>query len=803
MIKLYVEKLYRYPRLQEHLSVAVPFPKGKLSTMDGIRVLDGNKVLPVQCKVTARYGDGSVKYLFVRFIADLPGNQGKEFALYTKSEDLHLGSQEVEDSVEGITPISIEMFSEGGYRLTNGSLQFQVKDHSERIFHALHDGFQSYDAERFEGPLLEEREEGATFDAGLSEPYFLTIHEWSIIEEGPWCVILKAQGSHEGKNRKVPFEIRLTLYAGKPWIEVSYRIINFSDRILEIGALGFYCKAENDSIVTSVLDTEEQDSVLEKNAINQGIHTVEKYHVYRATGTGSLGDIERLAPVERVRTCTGYSNYKTDFTLGSDGECVVEMVTADRLMYESNEHYAEVFYGTLFADRTDHKGGICATIYQAQQNYPKAVKADREGLAVMLVPRGNDRVVMQPGMSREQRFLLHFHSSQESLAELDNRSLIYQMPDRPVVSPKVFRESGVMPEVFPDNMSEKTEIMLIGRADGHNRAFGMLNWGDSVDINYTNQGRGGGKPVWVNNEYDYPHACAMMYARTGTRRFLDYLLVSASHWQDVDICHYSNNPLWIGGQVEHTRGHVIDGKIVPSHEWVEGLLDYYHFTGDERGLESAIGIGENVLRLLETPMYARAGEMSARETGWALRTLTALYLETGEERWVNKSAWIVGQFQQWEKEYGYFLAPYTDNTLIRVGFMISVAVGSLMRYYRVFPDDDLKGMILRAIDDLVENCQMENGLFYYKELPSLARLGNNTLLLEAMVIGYELTGEKKYLEAGRRTFEKTMEESRSGGGTRVQIDDAVIWPGESTKGFGQSFLPLAMFDKACEEAGMR
>lgn len=44
-----------------------------------------------------------------------------------------------------------------------------------------------------------------------------------------------------------------------------------------------------------------------------------------------------------------------------------------------------------------------------------------------------------------------------------------------------------------------------------------------------------------------------------------------------------------------------------------------------------MGIGENVLRLLDTPMYAKPGEANARETGWALRTLTALYIETHDK----------------------------------------------------------------------------------------------------------------------------------------------------------------------------
>ena len=157
-----------------------------------------------------------------------------------------------------------------------------------------------------------------------------------------------------------------------------------------------------------------------------------------------------------------------------------------------------------------------------------------------------------------------------------------------------------------------------------------------------------------------------------------------------------------------------------------------------------------------------------------------------------------------EEDYGHWLSAYTDNTLIRVGFMISVAVGSLMRYYRIRPDEELKAMIMRAVDDLIENARLDNGLFYYKELPSLCRLGTNTLLLEAMVIGYELTGDSKYLEAGKETYLLALKESGAkAGGQRVHIEDAVIWPGESGKAFAQNFLPLASYDRALEKANMR
>ncbi|MBQ7954734.1 MAG: glycoside hydrolase family 127 protein [Lachnospiraceae bacterium] len=770
MITLYLEKLYRYPRMGEHLSVAVPFKQGQLTDVNTVRVYDKTKPLPTQCKTTAKYKDGSVKYLFVRFIGDLPGNSGKEFQLDWTDAD-----NEKTDTENAFIELKT---LEDGFGVVNGYAHFQVKNHSRRLVEYYFDGRQHYGKNRFEGPYLELRR-----GEEILPVCDMVFGKWEVAEQGPICVILKNRGLHKTDDgREITFEVKITVWSGKSWIEVSYRLINTSLEELQIGALGFYCKAKDDSTVTSELG--------------------ESGNITNITGTSGLEEVEKLYPIEECRFCTGYSNYKTKFSISGADEPVVDCITADRLLLESNEHAPEVLYGTFFADRTDKRGGICATIYQAQQNYPKAVRADKDKIAVMLVPRGDDCVVMQPGMSREQRFLLHFHSSEESLAQLDNRSLIYQMPDRPVISPQVFKEAGVMPDIFPDKMNKDTELLLVRRADGHNRGFGMMNWGDSVDNHYTNQGRGGGKTVWSNNEYDYPHACALMYARTGVRRFLDYMLVSASHWQDVDVCHYSDNPLALGAQYEHTRGHVINGKIMPSHEWVEGLLDYYHFTGDERALETAIGIGENVMRQLELPAFAKAGEMSARETGWALRTFTALYVETGDERWLEKGEWIVSHFRQWEEDYGHWLSPYTDNTLIRVPFMIAVAVGSLVRYYRVRPSGELRDMIVRAVDDLVENGMLENGLFYYKELPSLTRLGTNPLVLEAMAIGYELTKEEKYLEAGRETFLQMLKETGSKGGQKVHIDDAVILGGDSTKPFGQGFIPLATFDRALDKAGL-
>lgn len=768
MIDIFVDKLYRYPRISEPLAIGIPVKQGELMDIDKVAVFQKGRQLPLQKKITSRYKDGSVRFLFLRFMADLPANESAVLQCDYHSEKEPTGEHIKVDA------------DETHIRVHAGAVSFCVQHDSDCIFEWLEAEGKRYERTCFKGPMLTDGE-GRTYD--------IKTGRWQIVESGSVCTVLKVRGKNVSSKAlySVDFELKLTAYAGKPWIEVSYRIINTTPQQLHIASLCFETDAKNDKDVINV--------------------STQKQQVFVTQGTAELESIQKMTPVSEIRTCAARSNYKTDFEIGKAGAEVTKIIDDKSLVYESNEHFAEVFYGTFFADRTDENGGICATVFQAQQNYPKAVQADRSGIRVMLVPEGVGKVVMESGMSREQKFLLHFHKADVPIAELNNRSLIYQMPDRPYVKPEIHRDSGCYIDIFTEKYDVEAEQALIAKADGHARAYGMLNFGDAPDMNYTTQGRGGGELVWSNNEYDYPHACALLYVRNAMRRFLDYNIAAASHWMDVDVCHYSTEPLFLGGQWEHTNGHC-KGNVIPheklmvcSHQWAEGLIDYYHFTGDERGLETAVGIGNNVLRLLDTPMYAQVGEINARETGWALRTLTALYVETHDEKWLSKSHKIIQDFKVWGEQYGDWLAPYTDNTVIRVGFMISVAVGSLMRYYRVFPDEELRQMMLKAVDDLIANCYMERtGLFYYKELPSLDRLGSNTLLLEALAIAYELTGDAKYLSYGEQTFKKAIrDQSGSSLGKKSIYGDAVVAGSGSPKNFGQSFIPLAAYYKALME----
>ena len=76
MIEIHVDKLYRYPRIREPLAIGIPVKQGELTDIDEVAVYQDGKPLPLQKKITSRHQDGSVRFMFLRFLADLPANKG-------------------------------------------------------------------------------------------------------------------------------------------------------------------------------------------------------------------------------------------------------------------------------------------------------------------------------------------------------------------------------------------------------------------------------------------------------------------------------------------------------------------------------------------------------------------------------------------------------------------------------------------------------------------------------------------------------------------------------------------------------
>jgi len=725
---MYFEKLSAFDRLKEPCSAAVPFSRGEIFELEKLAVADDNGQVISQAFPTAFWDDGSVKWAFIHFLADLPGNKSKIYYCKSLKEPFKFDDIKVSSNEKFIS-------------IDTGKIIVRINKKG-RIFNSIQSEFIRFEEKNIKGPVL-----NGKFQAFADE--------WEIVERGPVTVLLEGKGKHidrEG-NSLLDFIIDIRFFKDKEWFQVDYKILNLEDY-------------ESVELKSLSLD-------FNKRSIND------------------------------IKTCIATSNYKTEYIEGGKTDSLYYEIDSERLIYEANEHFPEVFYGTFFADWNDGEGGVCVTLFQAYQNYPKAFKADKNGVSVQIVPK-NSKIEFVRGMAKTHTLFVHLHSGETTVQELNVRSLQFQMPDRPYLDTLTYRDAGVFPSVFLDEAEKISDFeeVFVRKMDARGRAYGIISWGDVPDMHYTRQGRGNGELVWVNNEYDFPHTAMLMYARTGHRRMLDYLLVSARHWLDIDICRASDDECRLNGQVIHSAGH-ISGKVDISHEWVEGLFDYYHMTGDRFAYQSAIEIGKNIKRNLKNPRYHKEGEINARETGWALRALVALYKETNDMDWLEEADFIVGHFKAWKEKYNLWLAPYTDHTAIRVPFMISIAVVSLMRYYEIKPNIEIKNMIVESVDDMIENCILDSGLFYYKELPSLKRNGNNTTVLEALVCAYRLTGRRKYLDAGIKTFSQYMEEKPNlYSGDKYEKNGSVIVSGQSTKNIAQSFIPVASFYTALVREGI-
>lgn len=506
-----------------------------------------------------------------------------------------------------------------------------------------------------------------------------------------------------------------------------------------------------------------------------------------------------------MRLGEGY--YQTEVV--TDDESLSHRLDRETILNQSNEHAEEVFYGDYWLDHTTDRVGLTASLYQAHQNFPKGLEGDTDGATLWLVPPEGEPLTWRRGVAKTHRWQLFFHPSGTDREQISHRSLQFQFPDVPALPPGVYRRSGVWENVFPDERIAAMERELMRGVDYRAKGLGIFHFGDGPNVGYTEQGRGGGEIVWTNNEYDFPHAMFLQWARTGERRPLAIGETAAQHWVDVDFCHDSDDPLRRGAQIVHSAHHVT-GSVTPSHEWVEGLLDYYHLTGRIEAREKAIAIGENILQHVEEELD-EIGSYAVRETGWALRAFRALYRETHEDRWLEPCHEIADEFRRWRDEYGAFLAPYTDHTLVRVPFMTGIALSSLMRYYWLTEKEEVADLILNELDDLIEHALQDDGLFYYKELPSLQRRAASPNALEALAYGYLISGDERYVEAGIPTLERLKEGGIFSGsgqpaGHKESAGAGIVKgyggaPGP--KAFAQGFIPLMMYYRAAVEAGLQ
>lgn len=650
-------------------------------------------------------------------------------------------SSSVPEPVQKVTVTPIE----AGLRVETGPLAFTVSQ----------TGFRPVEDVHLHGRLVTQHFHGFTLVCDDERLTSLdTSLQLTVEEAGPLRAVILVSGQHRRADGSGFLDLRgrITAYAGKPYIEIEHGFIHTED----VGDLSM-------REITLVM------------------------------GGEAVGD---------PRLAVGEGYYRTRIQQGE--ERLSNVIDAETLLYQANEHFTDSYYGDFWANWRDDVAGVTLSIYQAHQNFPKRLTVDRDGIAAFLYSEDHPPARIIQGMGKTHRLQLHFHAADTPLEDLSVRSLQFQLPDHPALQPAWYRENNPWLETFfPEKLPGRLIAYLNKLHDNQPKALGMMHFGDAPDMHYTAQGRGNGEVVYVNNEYDRPHACTLYYALTGQRRVLDSALVSARHWLDVDFCHRHDDPLIHGGLRIHTAYHATGGAT-PSHEWTEGFLDYYFFTGRREALDAANSIGENILRHLARPEMQQPGATSVRENGWALRSLVGLYLGTGEGCWKKEADHIVEMFLDWFGRFNALLAPYTSHSMPRVPFMVTLTVNSFARYLLINEDERVKKLMVSVMDDLLEHCLGPDGIFYYKELPSLRRTAPTPHALEALAHVYRITGDARYLQIATRQFAALVDSPAEGAGNHKRIDPsgAVLVGEGGGRVFADKYTSILIFASEAAAQGM-
>lgn len=266
------------------------------------------------------------------------------------------------------------------------------------------------------------------------------------------------------------------------------------------------------------------------------------------------------------------------------------------------------------------------------------------------------------------------------------------------------------------------------------------------------------EPVWANNEYDAIHAIALEVMRTGKDDHFNMLRWTARHNIEVDFLAYNDDRWHHRGVPFHSHYHNTKG-VISSHLWTQGLLEYYCLTGDRDALEVSHAMGEKIIEI-DHDENARQWKFD-RELGWALLAMVCL-VESGFEQY-RKECDAVGR---WLLDYdrtkfagmvnlsGTKPGRSLERQMVDSGFGYSSMVEAMDRWQHVTESDEAAAWMQTLCAQLMDETWNAIG---EGEIPGITRM-----VSMVMAIGYERTGDERYIQTGLVMLEHFLDQVGAG-----------------------------------------
>ncbi|UBZ05619.1 hypothetical protein LDL76_09560 [Salegentibacter mishustinae] len=760
------------------IKLGIPFPVGALESVDQVRLLHKGKEIPIQTTEVNTWApvDSSVKWMWIFFFSKETSDYTLEFG-----EGIHpRGYSNAIVSTNNMRP-------SGGITVNTGPLKFTLKKKGNGFIDEVFID-KNNDQIFSENELLASspKNNRGTFldildDQGLDLSNAIVHNVFREKGSGPMHSIFRVQGTYIYKNgnNNSPFEIRIHTYAGKAFIKVlhtlTYTGIPDKHKVVE----GEHANIATQNEVILPEQTMDDEGWTLPNDQIAGSGLTFKYHLgenvniissttdgkwYESQSSSSLINLKEDSS-DKIRILqTGPQQNNKDTT--SSPTRRIDGFKAQLIKGEDTLRQSQKANGWISI--SDSSQGISLGIKNFLNEYPKELQIDPSTKSLNgyiwpsdIEPKSFERKHTEldggmlgnfaQGITKTTEFIYYFHEKEEDkeiekVMSYSLKSPVAHVPPEWYANSKIYGNMAPFSKKHPEfENALQYKFNWIAFNQRWEPWLGIFDYGDAKNYYFNDEWH-----QWNNNEPTVDFQLWTNFMRTGNPKYYYMAESMSKHTMDVDNVHWPRKRTYVGeindaidfwnyiDEPESTpylgigRRHAEEHwyALLSAHVWIQGWIASYYLTGDHRALEVAKMTGDTYLKRIWGEH-----DLRGRRLYLSVLNLVELYDATKSMKYRKELDERVDIMLELQKEQG-------GNLLLdRYGYSQTYVAQGLYKYYQLTKDEKIKKA-------LVDHAR------WVRKIPPLNHQMESYLAsIYPLILGYEFTGEKIYLEEAKKRSE--------------------------------------------------